>query len=105
MTHRPERRGRGLINSIPQESRTKVVLDAPFEKGIPKQPPSPYWRIEKIGSTHMELIKDTLPVSIPLALVEAVWPSNHFSEYTISLRATFVKGEKGGMTVRLGRAR
>ena len=40
-----------------------------------------------------------------LALVEAVWPSNHFSEYTISLRATFVKGEKGGMTVRLGRAR
>ena len=83
----PERRGRLLLESIPQNSRAKLRMDTEkfdYNKrlGSPSQ-----WQLEDIRPESARFKVWDISVYIPLAFIEAVWPSDSYGEYTVSVRA------------------
>lgn len=81
----PERRGFLLLDSIPQGSRNKLRIDAEDLDSLPTRD----WRLEEIGSRCVTFKVQDISVYVPLAFVEAVWPSDSYGEYTITIRARF----------------
>jgi hypothetical protein len=86
----PERRGRLLLESIPQESRHKLRMDAvEFVPNRWLDPSLPEWQLEDIRPESARFKVLDISVYIPLAFIEAVWPSDSYGEYTVSVRARF----------------
>jgi len=97
----PERRGLLLLESIPQVSRGKLRIDA---EEIPVRFDQLKWQLEDIGKGYAKFQVDNLTVYVPLAFVEAVWPSDSYGEYTITIKARF-RIVENGLKVEVSRAR
>lgn len=83
----PERRGRLLLESIPQNSRTKLRMDPERFDCDKRLASPPQWQLEDIRPESARFKVWNISVYIPLAFIEAVWPSDTYGEYTVSVRA------------------
>jgi hypothetical protein len=96
----PERRGLLILESIPQGSRSKLRIDAEDLDRLPHHE----WRLEETGPGYAKFRVSDISVHLPLAFIEAVWPSDSYGEYTITVRARF-RVTENGKKVEISRAR